>query len=78
MQVFHCKVRKGHLKNLITTLEQFGKLSGLKLNLSKSTFLRIGSLRKHKVLSALKITFTGHQYQQQRLELFFTTINCVW
>ena len=46
MQVFHCKVRNDHLE----TLKQFGKLSGLKFNMSKYTVLRSGSLRKHNVI----------------------------
>ena len=40
---------KRSFENLITTLEQFGKLSGLKLSMSECTVLRIGSLRKHNV-----------------------------
>mgnify|MGYP002153745991 CR=1 FL=1 len=41
---------KWWFENLISTLEQFGKLSGLKLNMSKCTVLCIGSFRKHNVI----------------------------
>jgi len=39
MQVFTLQGTKRSFENLITTLEQFGKLSGLKLNNSKYTVL---------------------------------------
>jgi hypothetical protein len=36
---------KSSIYNVISIIDTFGKISGLKLNISKSTFLNIGSLR---------------------------------
>ncbi len=55
-------VQKDSFTRLIHIIDEYAKLSGLKLNVKKSIVLRVGSLKKILILPFLpeKENFRGH------------------